>query len=148
MIASPPFFDSCLCQMMPGFGAQLAAWLRQHGRRKAGLSVLGGPWWVGNHEFPRSTCHLVGGDNHRCSKVNHPMYVYILYFSIYSLPLNSTGWWWLEHDWIMFPYIWKNHTDFHIFQRGSNHQPVIINWSLSTCHSWCWKTMIGGVLQF
>ena len=51
----------------------------------------------------------------------------------WHIPNTITGWWWVEHASIIFPYIgniWElYHPNWrtHIFQRGWNHQPVFVD---------------------
>ena len=49
-------------------------------------------------------------------------------FMVYTI----SGWWWLEHAWIIFPYIGNSHPNWLIFvRRGWNHQPDIDdNWRI------------------
>ena len=56
------------------------------------------------------------------SKMNRSQWMVLLATACQS-EISVAGWWWLEHDWIIFPYIGNViiPIDFHIFPRGWNH---------------------------
>ena len=66
----------------------------------------------------------------------------------------NTGWWWLEHEWIIFPFIreWNNHPNWrtHIIFRGVGCQPqtrnmliYVAKWEIIRMIPWLWSGWSG-----